>query len=168
MRFSQVVLLFSVAMVSVSAHSRNIIENWNSDIIMGQRQALSLISGSAEIVTAKLKKSRQCQGKLISVFLDPSSLKQRKDFESFVIRYQLSYNQAQCSNSLLVTCSIEINSQAKTLTLLHHQCNSHPVYEGGSSAGGFIDPVDNPDSRDDFESDITDDGVNEPVRGGTV
>ena len=167
MRCGHLLLMFSIAMISVSAQSRNIIENWNSDILMGQKQVHTLILKSAKMASHELEKSRQCQGKLISTFLDPSSLVQRKGFESFVVRYQLSYNQAQCRNSLLVTCSIKIESHGKVIGISNHQCNSHPIYEGGSSAGGFLGSVGNPDSQDDFGSDVFDDGENEPVRGGT-
>jgi hypothetical protein len=161
-------LIFTLLPLSSQAALR--IDNWNTDIKLGEQKTMKLLKKTAKTSIDQIEKIRNCKGQIISVFIDPSSFEQNKKQESFEISYQLSYNQDICSQKLLVTCSLKISYNFHQATSSHHQCEFFPVYDSGKSSQNK-GPSDNPDNRNENDPNVSDtnsdDSIGEPSRNGT-
>lgn len=144
------------------------VENWAPELGVSQNQTMEIAVQAADVASQSFEKAKGCSGKLISVFVTPTSLKRSKTATAFKLNYQLSYSRSECSNKLMIDCSIEVIRQANTISSQNHVCKNYPLKDYGTGSSSSSKQGQNDmDSRDEFSSNTHDDGINEPSRPGS-
>ncbi len=168
MTFIRTAFVLLISLVSLSSQAEFKVENWHPEIRTPQTTVLELVKITAQASIQKISKSRSCEGHIISIYLSPSSLVQNQTTESFKVYYQLSYNRAECSNKLLVTCGALITNSAEQVSISKSYCRSYNVKSYESASGENIPrgPLESPDSIKDSNDNVIDDGITDPRRGG--
>ncbi|MBK9322330.1 MAG: hypothetical protein IPM97_05145 [Bdellovibrionaceae bacterium] len=168
MAFTRSLFVLLISLSSLSSQAQYKIENWHPEIRASKDSILELVKNSADDSIQKIAKVRACKGQIVSVYLSPSSFIQNETAESYKIYYQLSYNQNQCTNKLLVTCGARVSNSAGTLSVSKSTCRSYPVKDYASPYDDRLanPPPESPDSTKDSNDDIIDEGLHDPRRGG--
>lgn len=144
------------------------VENWSQELGMTKNQILKIATQAADVSVKTFEQAKGCKGNLVSVYISPTSVRQSRNATTFKLNYQLSYSQATCSNKLMIDCSLKIERGEKAISTLDHVCKNYPVKNVPSGSGISADQShEEVDNRDEFSSNIIDDGVNEPTRPGS-